>query len=74
MSKKDDYIPRLSVDVRDDQLVAMQKWPHGLRRQLFEVIIDDLIKMMEVNPGVVMGGLITKKLKFTVEMRDGDTG
>jgi len=75
MPAKDSYIPRLSVDIREDQLKDLQDMlPYGVRRQLIEVILDSVIEMLKVNPGIVMGGLITKRLKFTVEIDDGNTG
>lgn len=65
-----DYIPRLGIDLREDQLASLQELlPFGVRRRLFEVVIDDLIEMLRVDAEAVMGGLFSKKLKFTMEKR-----
>lgn len=42
------YAPRLSVDLEEEQFNKLLKLiPHGLKRQIFSVIVDDLIEMLE---------------------------
>jgi len=68
-----DYTPRLSTDVREDQLVALQRLlPYGSRRALFSVVIDSLIEMLEVDAAKVIGSLVSGRLKFT--LMEGDSG
>lgn len=41
-------IPRLNVEITTEQAEQLQRLiPHGLRGQLFRVIIDDLIRMLQ---------------------------
>jgi len=43
--------PRLSIEISEEQFAALQKLiPHGLKKQLFSVIIDDLIVLLETAP------------------------
>lgn len=42
-----DYSPRLSIEISESQYRALQEFiPHGLKRQLFTIIIDDLITLL----------------------------
>ena len=66
------YIPRLSVDLREDQLVALQKLlPYGSRRAVFSVVVASLIEMLEVDSYKVIGSLVSGRLKFT--LMEGDS-
>jgi hypothetical protein len=50
MSNERVYSPRLSVELNEDQFNALQRLiPHGLKRQIFEVIVNDLITLLETS-------------------------
>jgi hypothetical protein len=46
-----DNAPRLSVEIEEEQFDALQRLiPRGLKKQLFHVIINDLIRILEKAP------------------------
>lgn len=41
------YQPRLSVEITDEQFLELQRLiPHGIKRQIFAVIVDDLLDLL----------------------------
>jgi len=57
--------PRLLVDIRQDQerdLLNLIPW--GMRRGLFEVIIDDLIALLTAGGGMAIGAILSRKLRI----------
>lgn len=50
MSKQTErkFNPRLSIEISEEQFFALQKLiPFGMKRQLFDVIVSDIIKLLE---------------------------
>jgi len=73
--KNPNYKPRLSFDVREDQLLDLQRLlPTGVRRRLFEVVLDDLIGLLKESPEVIGGGLLSGRLKFTIDVKEDESG
>ena len=74
MPQPDDTKQRLAVDIRKDQyndLNALLPW--GVKRRLFEVVVDDLIDLLKNNKELVIGSLSTGRLRFTLEKRENGT-
>jgi len=68
MSEK--YIPRLSVEITQEQFDALIKYiPWGIKKKLFSVIVDDLIEMLKVDPSRVIGLVVSGRAKFSLEER-----
>lgn len=43
--------PRLSVEISDEQAAKLSLYiPYGFKKQVFSVIIDDLIEILESTP------------------------
>ena len=57
-----DYRPRFSFDITDEQQVRCDKLinTHGMRKALFQPILDDLLDLLEehgqIIAGIIMGG------------------
>lgn len=48
MTKADEYQPRLSILLTQDQFDRLRKVvPHGLKGQIFRVLIEDLLNILE---------------------------
>lgn len=57
------YKHRLSVEITEKQYFALQKHlEYGLRRQLFSIIIDDLIALLERGGALSFGAILTGKI------------
>jgi len=55
-----EYVPRLSVEIREDQLQSMQKLiPFGFRKLLFQRLIDDVLKVTEDHGQVGLSAICT---------------
>lgn len=66
--------PRLLVEIRQDQeydLLNLIPW--GMRRSLFEVIIDDLITLLKAGGGMAIGALLTRKMRMCDAYRNVPT-
>jgi hypothetical protein len=60
-----DYRPRLTIELREDQYHKLNKLlSHGQRKQLFQVIVDDLIQALEEYGPVVMAALYERTVKL----------
>ena len=59
-------MPRLNVEITDMQKVALDRiLEHGMRKPVFQLIIDDLIDLCETyGAGVVIGALVTKRISL----------
>ena len=57
MSK--DWMPRLSVDISEEQFFALQTLvPHGAKKKIFKIIINDLIKILESDARIEFLGMV----------------
>ena len=60
-----DYRPRLSIEISDSQARELQNLiPWGLRRQLFSIIIDDVIRLAVEHGSTFIAAVITKAIKY----------
>lgn len=61
-----DYIPRLTLDLREDQVTALRELiPHGLKKRIFQFIIDDLIEILQGKHAMLfLGGMATRDIKL----------
>lgn len=58
--------PRLSVEITEEQEKKLRELiPHGLKKHIFQQIVDDLIVVLEdENPYKIAGAIIDKKLRL----------
>lgn len=66
MARSDEYRPRIPVEVSQSEL---ERWrdlvPHGLRTQLLQVVISDVLDLIEKRGNIVIAMVITRKLSLT---------
>ncbi len=61
----EEWRPRLSVNITPEQYSKLQKLvPWGVKGQLFQTIIEDLIQLLEKRGEKVLGAILAKKLKL----------
>lgn len=60
-----DYKPRFSFEISDEQKKRADKLisTYGLRRNVFCIILDDLLDMIESNGMIVVGAILSKAAK-----------
>ena len=57
------YIPRLSIDITEKQFMELNKlFDHGLRKVVFGVIVDEVIRLMKVDKSTFIAAIYHKKL------------
>ena len=62
MSEKP-YTPRLSIDITEEQNHALGVLDWGMKKQIFHLIIDDLISLFNKHsPGIVIGALLERSI------------
>ena len=62
---KDNYRPRLSIVLTDKQHKALQRLiPWGVQKQLFSIIVDDVIRLMERHGQVFIAAALSKAIKM----------
>lgn len=79
MSSKDQYVPRLSIDVSPETL---KRWedllPWGIRSKVVRVLVEDVLNMIEAEGEIVIAMILARKLKGSdiIKMgeRNGHTG
>lgn len=65
MNQTSGWRPRLSIEISEKQFLALQQLiPHGLRKVIFNYIIDDLIELLNTNPKLIIGAILTRDLKL----------
>ena len=73
MSFETDYRPRLSIDIREDQARELTKHlDHGMRKVLFGVVIDDLLRLFKKHGSAKIIGLLVERsisLREVCELR-----
>jgi len=58
-----DFRPRLNLDISEKQFFGLQKIPWGIKRIIFGIIIDDLLKLFkEFGEGPVIALLTERAL------------
>lgn len=57
--------PRLSIEITEDQSQKLWKLiPWGLKNQIFCVIVDDVIEMLEKHGEKFLAAVLSKKLSL----------
>lgn len=61
----DDYRPRFSFDLTDEQQSRCNKLitTHGMRKALFQPILDDVLDLLEQHGDIVAGVIMDKRVK-----------
>jgi len=61
----EDYIPRFSFEISQEQQLRTQKLlgTYGLRKALFNIILDDVLDLVEDYGGMAIGLIISGKIK-----------
>ena len=61
----EDYIPRFSFEITQEQQLRTQKLlgTYGLRKALFNIILDDVLDLVEDYGGMAIGLIISGKIK-----------
>ena len=64
-STKKPHRPTLQIAITERQYQALQKYiPAGYKTRIFDKIITDLIKAIEVDPQLVVSGLSAGQIKL----------
>lgn len=59
------YRPRLSVEISPEHQLALQKQlDHGMQKKLFNIIVDDVVKMLEKHGRNFLAAVIMHKLSY----------
>jgi len=64
-TSKYEYKPRLSVDITEEQLQQLQALiPHGFKKQIFKVIVQDLIVILQASPNreAILAAIINRMI------------
>lgn len=66
MSLETDYRPRLSVDITEQQAMELNRLlDYGMRKMLFGVVIDDLLRLFKKHgTGKVLGLFLEKSISL----------
>jgi len=56
------YTKRLSVDISEEQSLGLDRYlEHGMKKQIFHLLIDNLLELFEKHgAAIVIGALMTK--------------
>jgi len=58
-----DYRPRLSIEITEEQHLALGRLiPWGAKNELFRVIIDDVITLLEKHGAIIIAAILTRRL------------
>ena len=61
------HIPKLSVEITQEQHLRMQRLlPHGFRKIIFSIMIDDLCDLVEEHGELVLGALAKRAVDIRV--------
>lgn len=59
----DEYRPRISIDVTEEQRLALQKYvPWGTQNALFGALIDQLIPLLEKHGDTIIAFILNNKI------------
>ena len=62
---KDKYRPRLSVEITEEQHKQLQRLiPWGVEKQLFSIIVDDVIRLTKKHGQVFIAAALHKAIKL----------
>lgn len=67
----EDYRPRVSIDVTEEQLQQIQKIPWGIRKYVLAKMLDDLIELFEKHGTPVLGAILNGNVRYGKEYSDG---
>ena len=57
--------PRLSVEISAEQQLALQKHlDHGMQKKLFNIVINDVIKMLEIHGRNFLAAVVLHRLSY----------
>ena len=61
----DDYKPRFSFEITDEQQVRANRLlsTYGLRKAIFGKILDDVLNMIEEHGGMAIGVMMAERVK-----------
>lgn len=60
-----EYRPRLSVEITEDQQLALQKYlDFGMQKRLFSIIIDDVIGMLNKHGRLFLAAVMLKEVSY----------
>ena len=73
-----EYRPRLTVEITEEQQRKLTNYINwGLRKSLFQVIIDDIIENIEQHGEIFIAAILTRTIKFgkkaKFEVKDGNS-
>ena len=64
-TSESDWRPRLSVEITEEQSRALRDLiPWGLRRQLFQTIVDDIIRLARLHGHTFIAAVLSADIKF----------
>ena len=71
------YRPRLSVEITEEQQLALQKHlDFGMQKRLFTIIVDDVIKMLELHGRHFLAAVVLRQLPYdeytTLKLKGGE--
>ena len=70
----EDYVPRLTVDLRPDQQEALKRiLPHGTQKLLFHAVIDGIISIYNKGGFEALGPILTGHIDAVSLARAGHT-
>ena len=60
-----DYRPRLSVEITDEQARQLRDLiPWGSRKQLFSIIVEDVIRLLRLHGTTYIAAVLARQLKL----------
>ena len=60
-----DCSPRLTIELTEEQYNKLLKLvPWGIKRKLFSVVIDDIIRLLETHGQKFLAAVLTKSIKL----------
>lgn len=61
----DKYRPRLSVEITEEQQLALQKYfEFGEQKRVFSIVVDDVIEMLEKYGRAFVAAVVMRKVKY----------
>lgn len=62
----DDYRPRMTIELSDGQKNYLDKiLPHGMKKQLFQVLVDGIISLHKTGGHEALGALVSKHISIS---------
>ena len=58
------YRPRLSIEITEEQSAQLYRLvPWGVKKELFNIIVEDVIEILEKHGEVALAAILTRKLR-----------